>query len=104
MNYQAIYSPPVDTIGFDSMRWGWLGIGYRIRVQHTGFATRLRFTHSGDRAWLDLSFRMLHVGISRAAPKALPGMLRSALQTTQTVWQERQQIALAVERPRFSGW
>ncbi|MHB8937280.1 MAG: hypothetical protein ACYC39_03085 [Thiobacillus sp.] len=62
------------------------------------------FTHSGDRAWLDLSFRMLHVGISRAAPKALPGMLRSALQTTQTVWQERQQIALAVERPRFSGW
>jgi len=47
---------------------------------------------------------MLHVGISCAAPKALPGMLRSALQTTQTVWQERQQIALAVERPRFSGW
>jgi len=47
---------------------------------------------------------MLHVGISRAAPKALPGMLRSALQTTQTVWQERQQIALAVECPRFSGW
>ena len=37
---------------------------------------------------------MLHVGISSAAPKALPGMLRSALQTRQTVWQERQQAEM----------
>lgn len=37
---------------------------------------------------------MLHVGISSAACKAPPGMLRLALQTRRTVWQERQQAEM----------
>jgi hypothetical protein len=37
---------------------------------------------------------MLHVGISSAACKAPPGMLRSALQTRRAVWQERRQAEM----------